>query len=262
MKIIKYLFRVALAVRFMFHRATGTGSFGHDRAVRVSTCGTPKDNPLKRGLFRYHVKQFHESSCSVASVVCVVNTLLERIHQLPCPPVTQFQILEKVRAGHWKERMAPGGWHGKRGLPLEVLSRVTESALTAYGIPFVLVEAVRAHARNSDTIKQQLVSRLARFESKGDCLIIAHFDQGTFVQDLNIPHISPVGGYDPESGRVTLLDVDPFQSRPYQVSFNRFYKGISTHYYHLFRPYGYGRGGYVFIALQSTPNSDGLSRVR
>ena len=71
----------------------------------------------------------------MASVVCVVNVLRER-YGCPGPTVTQQAILEKVRTAHWKERMEPGGYKGRRGLPLAVLAQVVQDSLRAYGIPF------------------------------------------------------------------------------------------------------------------------------
>ena len=58
-----------------------------------------------------------------------------------------------------------------------------------------------------------------------------------------------MGGFDVETGRVTILDVDSSQHHPYQVGFDTFYRGISTNYNNAFSPLGLGRGGYVFIDL-------------
>jgi len=69
------------------------------------------------------------------------------------------------------------------------------------------------------------------------------------LPDLHIPHISPVGGFDPVSGRVTLLDVDTSQAYPYQVPFDTFYKGLSYNYNVMFRSFGYAEGGYIFIRI-------------
>ena len=80
-------------------------------------------------------------------------------------------------------------------------------------------------------------------------MLIAHFDQGAFVPELNIPHISPVGGYDDITDRVTVLDVDRYQSGPYSIPFERFYRGISKPYALPFRLLGLSNGGYVYIQL-------------
>ncbi|MDY0219868.1 MAG: phytochelatin synthase family protein [Desulfobacterium sp.] len=253
MTLSKMMMRTYLYLRYFFHKTTGTGSFGSDRADYILTPYEESENLLKNALFRHHVKQFHESSCSVASVVNGINAILDRRGVKDFVPITQQQILERVRAGHWKERMGEDGHNGRRGLPLMVLAQVVEKSLEVYGINSRLIEAVEAQprGRRSRFIRKTLESRLKQFEKRGDCLIIAHFDQGSFVRELNIPHISPVGGFDVETGKVTILDVDPSQPHPYQISFDTFYRGISTDYNHAFRPLGFRRGGYIFIDLSA-----------
>ena len=181
----------------------------------------------------------------------VVNTLLDREGSLNGTPVTQQDLLERVKTAHWKERMSDTGYKGRRGLPLHTLGQVVKASLKAYNIPYKSVETVQTSGdpEKSKEIKQILRLRLELFEKKGNCLIISHFDQGSFIQDLHIPHISPVGGFDPVSETVTLLDVDTFQTYPYQVSFDTFYKGLSFNYNFLFRHFGYAEGGYIFIRV-------------
>ena len=241
--------RTYLAIRYFFHRVTRTGSFGPDQAVPLPLSPELSTGPgLSAALFRHHVKQYHESSCSVASVVCAVNVLRERYH-CPGPAVTQQAILEKVRTAHWKERMEPGGYNGRRGLPLPVLAQVVQDSLKAYGVPFKRVEMIQGQARKKTGARQQILGHLKNFQARDNCLIIAHFDQGTFIREFNIPHISPVGGFDPSTGSVTILDVDPDQELAYRISFDRFYKGISTRYAGVFKPFGYDQGGVVVIHL-------------
>jgi hypothetical protein len=251
MKILLYMMRSVLYLRYFFHKITFTGSLGPHRARMETRMPEHRVNPVKEGLYRHHVKQFHESSCSVASVACVVNTLLEIQGRLPGEPITQQALLERVTAAHWKKRMGPDGYRGRRGLPLPVLGQVVKASLDHFHIAhqgIEVVQATRDPAGNA-AFCRTLWSRLDGFERRGDGIIIAHFDQGTLVPDLNIPHISPVGGFDPDTGDVTLLDVDSSQPRPYTVSFNRFCRAISTNYLHLFHLFGYGRGGYIQIRL-------------
>lgn len=245
-----YIVRTYLVFRYFFHRVTRTGSFGPDQARHItSSPGLSSGQRLQTALFRHHVKQFHESSCSVASVVSVVNVLRER-YGCPGPAVTQQAILEKVRTAHWKERMGPDGYKGRRGLPLAVLAAVVRDSLVAYDVPFKKVEMIQGDVIQARTGgRQQILGLLKDFQCLDNCLIIAHFDQGTFIKELNIPHISPVGGFDPSTGWVTILDVDPDQKLAYRIPFNRFYKGISTRYAGVFRPFGYDRGGVVAIHL-------------
>ncbi len=249
MRIIFLVMRGVLYLRYFFHKLSATGAFGRHPARYETITPGNQDNPVKAGLYRHHVKQFHESSCSVASVACVVNTLLENQNRLPARPLTQQDLLNRVRAAHWKERMGPNGYRGRRGLPLPVLGQVVEASLRVFNIAHQGVDVVPATRDPEKTAAflRTLRSRLERFERTGDGIIIAHFDQGSLVPDLNIPHISPVGGFNPDTGEVTLLDVDTSQPGPYTVPFHRFFRAISTNYLHLFHLFGYGRGGYVYI---------------
>ncbi|MCG8636586.1 MAG: phytochelatin synthase family protein [Desulfobacterales bacterium] len=251
MMIYKYTIRTWLILRYCFHWVSRTGCFGRSQAVHFSPGRNEKTgNTIRAGLFRHHVKQFHESSCSVASVVSAVNALLEKTRGPQAVPLTQRAILEKVRAAHWKERMGPNGYKGRRGLPLTVLGQVVRASLDAYGLSGAGVEVIQARGgRDSIPVKNRLRTLLKEFQDKDNCLLIAHFDQGSFVRELNIPHISPVGGFDPETCQVTILDVDPCQPRPYKLPFRTFYKGISTCYGGVFSLFDYGRGGVVLIRL-------------
>ena len=156
------------------------------------------------------------------------------------------------RTANWKERLSSNGFHGRRGLPLPLLARVVETSLSVYKIAYQSIETVQTvnDPARSVPVKAVLFERLQNFETKGDSLMIIHFDQGAVVPTLNIPHISPVGGFDPSTGDVIILDVDPEQERLYKTSFTTFYKGLSSDYHHLFKHFGYGSGGYVYVKLK------------
>jgi len=235
---------------YLFHKITATGAFGPQKATYLQGPVQTDGNPLKAALLKHHVKQFHESSCSVATVVSVVNALRTRVSG-DHGPISQMDILEKVRTANWKERMSENGHDGKRGLPLPLLGEIVKSSLDAYGIRYKTIEIIQAHKKfgRPEKIRADLRNRLLDFEIKGNGLIIAHFDQGAFIPSLNIPHISPVGGFDTKNGDVTILDVDPEQEKPYKISFNTFCKGLFSNYNHILKPFGYQSGGYVFIRL-------------
>jgi hypothetical protein len=251
MNLRRILIHAYFYVAYGVHKITGTGAFGPDGADYIDGPIQTGGNSLKTALIKHHVKQEHESSCSVASVVSVLNAVRDLQHENPVP-IRQRGILEKVRTANWKERMSDEGDNGNRGLPFPVLGEVVKSSLDAYGAAYKFVETVQARKSSDETekIRRLLWNRLSDFEKAGDCLIIAHFDQGAYVPALNIPHISPVGGFDAETGDVIMLDVDPAQQRPYSISFDTFYKGLSSNYHHVLKPFGYGSGGYVFIRLR------------
>jgi hypothetical protein len=132
---------------------------------------------------------------------------------------------------------------------LQLLGQVVKDSIAAYGLKVHTVDVVQTPKKIPlrSPIRTRLKNRLQDFDRHGNGLIIVHFDQGTLVPTLNIPHISPVGAYDAVTDRVTMLDVDPEQENPYQVDFGTFYKGLSCDYHHVFEAFGYGSGGYVYI---------------
>jgi len=249
MRLTRLLIHGYLRIPYGFRRITRTGSFGRRGGVFVEDTA-PAGNALKRALWANYVRQYHESSCSVASVVTVVNALRRMTGSGPAP-ITQHEILDTVRTGHWKARMSDSGYHGRRGLLLPLLGEVVRAALDAYHIAYAGVDTVRADADTvaASGIKKTLLERLQAFDASGGSILIAHFDQGAYVPAYNIPHISPVGGFDSDTGQVTVLDVDPDQPGPYRVSFDTFYAGLASNYHHVFRRFGYDGGGYVHIRI-------------
>lgn len=250
MNLLRWLIRPYLYTRYYMEKWTKTGGFGPDPATFIKDPYTPAGNWVKDGLHRHYVKQFHESSCSVASVVSVVNTLKSR-QDSGWQVITQHDLLDTVRAAHWKERMSENGYKGRRGLPLNVLGEVTKASLDVYQIDHRAVEIIQTTRRPGeiDQSRKDLEQRLRRFETEAAFILIAHFDQGTFLPEMHIPHISPVGGYDAETRRVKILDVDAEVPFSYEISFDRFYAGLSTNYNAVFRHYGYAEGGYILIDL-------------
>lgn len=238
---------------YFFHKITGTGAFGRGEAEYIADPVQTGGNSLKAALLKHHVKQYHEASCSVATIVSVINAIRE-IQKRNNVPVSQMDILEKVRTGNWKERMSPMGDNGKRGLPLPLLGEIVKGSLDAYGIRYERMEVAGApeNRLQKEKVIAALKTRLSDFETKGDCIIIAHFDQGAFLRTLNIPHISPVGGFDITNGDVTILDVDPEQEKAYKISFDTFCKGLFSNYHNLLRPFGFKSGGYIFIKLMTS----------
>jgi len=243
------LIRALLYLPYSLRRLTGTGSSG-GRLARPVERPPIANNPLQAALWRHHVRQQHASSCSVASIAACLNAM-RSLQQPAAPPIEQHELLARVRTANWPERMSDRGDNGKRGLPLPLLGRIVEDSIAAFDLAAASVETVQV-SREPDKapgMREELRERLLDFADSGNCLLIAHFDQGAFLPGLDIPHISPVGGYDAVSGEVTILDVDPEVPRPYSVSFDTFFRGLSCNYLHFFRFLGYGSGGYVLIRL-------------
>ncbi|MBI9086682.1 MAG: phytochelatin synthase [Desulfobacterales bacterium] len=250
MRLLRILMHACLQIPYGFHKITGTGAFGPRGATILTGPIETRGNALKQALIQHHVKQYHEASCSVASVVSVVNAL-GAVQGKAHGPIGQLDLLDAVQTARWKKRMSQDGDNGRRGLPLTMLGAVVKSSLDAYQITYKGVEIIQARKGHSASrkIRAMLRRRLVQFDPHGRCLIIAHFDQGAYVPTLNIPHISPVGAFDGKTGDITILDVDPEQQNPYRLSFDHFYQGLASDYHHVFKPFGYGSGGAVCIRL-------------
>jgi hypothetical protein len=251
MNLLRNVIRPYLYTRFYFHRMTGTGAFRNNSLRYVGGGVQSHWNSLKQAIWKFHVKQFHEASCSVASVASCLSAV-RAIAKGDTVPIGQPDLLERVATGHWKERMSDNGYQGRRGLPLALLGRVVDDSFAAYGLAVRAVETVQIPKRTvvNSPVRRTLKRRLLEFDRHGNGLIVAHFDQGSFIPALNIPHISPVGAYDSATDRVTILDVDPGEASPYELDFKTFVKGLACDYHHVFDAFGYGSGGYVYIRIR------------
>jgi hypothetical protein len=250
MNLLRTLIHAYLYLPYCYQKLSGTGPFGDEGATYISPSISANGNDLKKALIHHFVRQYHEASCSVASIVTVVNALRDRESE-QLPPITQMDILDRVKVGHWKERMSEKGHNGRRGVPLPLLGEIVKGSLQAYGLHH-RVETIEAdlHPGRAEKIKATLLRHLTEFETKGSCLLIAHFNQGAYIPSLGIPHISPVGGFDPRTGQVTLLDVDESQlGGAYGIGFATFYRGMAGTYNPIFRHLGYKSGGYVLVKL-------------
>ena len=66
MRLTRLLIHGYLRIPYGFRRITRTGPFGRRGGVFVEDTA-PEGNALKRALWTNYVRQYHESSCSVAS---------------------------------------------------------------------------------------------------------------------------------------------------------------------------------------------------
>jgi hypothetical protein len=86
-------------------------AFKKDRPTYLPMGSQPQWNSLKKALWDNHVKQLHEASCSVASVVNCINAI-RCATDSDAAPISQAEILDRVPTGHWKARMTTGGYQG------------------------------------------------------------------------------------------------------------------------------------------------------
>lgn len=203
-----------------------------------------------KALSENFIPQFSASSCSVASTAIVLNAARTTMGLMSNGNrISQSEILDKSNALHWKERVSRKGYQGRRGLPIEILGTAIESSFRNFDVPCKEISTIplSAGSKNLHLRKKELLSRLIAFDKKADSFIVAHFNQGIFIRGLHLPHISPVGAFDPKLQRLLILDVDPDQHSPYWVSFDTFFEGVCWGYGGILKKYGYTGGGYVWI---------------
>lgn len=176
-----------------------------------------------------HVFQFNGYACSAASVAMVINTILQMSGgRNESDQVTQQQLLDSVAVTFWKDQLSHKGHHGRHGVSLTDLEKVTREALGVYNIANHGIELLRLNGKMPDLekikriIKRQLLEMTA---SKFD-YILAYFTQGEVTGEWFGSHVSPIGAYDKKKDTVLILDVDPEVGGPYEAPFDRFFEGL------------------------------------
>jgi hypothetical protein len=157
--------------------------------------------------------------------------------------ISQKFLLEKIKQENWSERLSPQGANGAHGIDLDRLGNVILAAFKTNGFKKVSIKVV--HIQNtSKENKAALLRVLSANEKSEKNYMIANFDQKIFTDDASVGHVSPVGAYDAQRGRVLILDPDREYYEPYWISVDTFLEGMAT------KDKGAGANrGYVLIEL-------------
>ncbi|MFO8085253.1 MAG: phytochelatin synthase family protein [Desulfobacterales bacterium] len=226
----------------------------HDNACKGSVLSskltdfTNENTEFCTKMIPFYLKQFNSYSCSVASIAIVLNTILASLNKARAVnPIDQHDLIQRVRALNWRERVSMEGFEGKHGLTITELGIVVEATLNTFRIPFKQLKTVSIHKNieNLEEEKARLFSLLVKYCRNPDHYMIAHFTQGVYTGDWFGGHISPVGSFDPLRRRVLILDVDRDTEAPYWVPFDLFFEGLVGES-KIMGPEG---GGYVSIYL-------------
>ena len=196
------------------------------------------------GMLAFYTRQFNPYSCSVASVLIVLNCI--RARRAPggnTVPVTKDELLSKVRVANWREKVGTKGFNGRHGLSVNELGMAMETALKTYAIPYSEFVVVRIHPEMENPMeeKERLLALLSKMPENEGLYLLAHFTQGMYVGDWFGGHISPVGAFDPARREVFVLDVDQEIEGPYWVPFELFFEGLAGE----LKTLGTKGGGYV-----------------
>lgn len=226
---------VVLSTALGFSNCTSlqTASYSPSQPLALQTAPSyQKLSEISEGLatlWPHFVGQQTPSSCSVASVSTVINTIRSQRHR---KILSQEAILQADSSHTWQNHTL---FPNSQGVTLDELALHVLQVAYASGFKDLAVDVVHmpeakasalAHARG----KEQLLYMLRRLEKQPrSYFIIANFLQSSFIASGTAEgHMSPVGTFDSVNERVLVLDVDRQHVEPYWVPLETFYEGLST----------------------------------
>jgi hypothetical protein len=151
----------------------------------------------------FYVPQDTDSACSVASIAMLLNVLRGVPARADAAIVTEGALRTALGDARWSAETAQNG----PGVTFAELLNVIAESLRAYGLESYEIESFKPADASSDSLAR-LRGILAANERSGADIALVYFDQGVLTGDWDGPHISPIGAYDAENGRVLIMDVD------------------------------------------------------
>lgn len=197
----------------------------------------------------HYVGQFNNYSCSVAGVVATVNALRSANNRDAADSfqnMNQQEIIQKTKSLPWKELVSGKGYYGKHGLKIAELQQVTKEAL---GIARLNnYQVVQKQYQNNELNALKLT--LEENERSADDIVMIHFLQDilTGAKGGPYPHISIIGAYDKQRGRVLIMDVDRAWYVPYWAPVAKLLEAINT------PTMLFGKGGLVIVRKNQVPS--------
>lgn len=183
--------------------------------------------PLFRLLSPYYIVQRNGTSCSLATATMILNAARQSLNPNElAKPATQNEVLEMVNDPLWDAATGDEG----PGVTLEQYGFFLRKMFASYGLKKVEVEVVYVQDTSEETkrkIHEDLLATANEHETK--VFLALDFDDATFISiPISLGHISPVGGYDPSTKLVLILDVDREWTGPYWISEETMIKGLNT----------------------------------
>lgn len=151
----------------------------------------------------YYVPQDTDSACSAASIAMLLNALRGVPARANVELVTQSALRAALGDARWRAETAQTG----SGVTFAELRKVVAESLHAYGLENYTIETFKPAGASKDSLAR-LQGILAANERSSADIALVYFDQGVLTGDWDGPHISPIGAYDAQHGRVLIMDVD------------------------------------------------------
>lgn len=190
----------------------------------------------------FYIPQETDSDCSVASIAILLNALRGVPGRADQNLVTPQALLSAAGSKRWKVETARNGV----GVTFAEFKTAIALSLHKYHLDNYRIEVFRP-ADTSEASLSQLQSILAENERSGADIALAYFNQGVLTGDWDGPHISPIGAYDADSGRVLVMDVDRRYYVPYWSPLIKFLQSMTKPAPRRFGPLAGETGGIVWV---------------
>lgn len=160
---------------------------------------TGNEPPLLAALRGAYRPQETGSDCSLTSVTLLLDALVKEA--APHSEKDVLALVPEPDRGAWRDATRKGG----SGVTFDELVRYATAAFGHYKLKVSHFQPEGDRATDTERFGDALRSLSLCPRSA----LLLHVDQGVFTGDQNAPHVTPVGGHDPDKLRVLILDVDP-----------------------------------------------------
>jgi hypothetical protein len=170
-------------------------------------------SPSYWSLSAFHIGQFTDTCCSLATAVMLVNAARGSGHlHAGDKLVTQQDLLAAVNDEGWTFHCTdPQG----NGASLQEMAPIMKRAYAHYGMPGARVEMVQV--TDATAASPAFRQALAAMESSAAVQIALNFDAAPVYGQADYGHFSPAASYDAARDRLLVLDVDRGWHEPYWV---------------------------------------------
>ncbi|GIK97358.1 MAG: hypothetical protein BroJett029_15670 [Alphaproteobacteria bacterium] len=180
--------------------------------------------PSYWALSAFHIGQFTESCCSLATAVMLVNAARGSRHLAVGEKlVTQRDLLAAVNDPNWTFHCTDAQGNGAS---LREMAPIMERAYALYGVAGATVEMVQV--TDAVAAADRFRQALAAMERAPTTQIALNFDGASVYGPVDYGHFSPAAAYDAGRDRVLVLDVDRDWHEPYWVPVEIMLKAMAT----------------------------------
>jgi hypothetical protein len=180
--------------------------------------------PSYWALSAYHVGQFTDTCCSLATAVMLVNAARGSAHlRGGAKLATHEDLMAAVDDANWTFHCTdPQG----NGASLREMAPILERAYAHYGVAGARVEMVQV----IDAVAQAdgFRAALAAMERSPSTQVALNFDGAPVYGEADYGHFSPAAAYDAARDRVLVLDVDRGWHEPYWVPVDIMLSALAT----------------------------------